>query len=60
MVFLNNENFYIEILEEDLDPSITYELYKENEKIDLKDNKTDEEDDIENLFQSTLKNKKGG
>ena len=34
--------YYIEILEDDLDPSITYELYNENEKIDLKDNKTDE------------------
>lgn len=29
-------------------------------KVLVKDNKTDEEDDIENLFQSTLKNKKGG
>ena len=34
--------YYIEILEEDLDKSIKYELYKENEKVELKENKTEE------------------
>ncbi len=34
--------YYIEILEEDLEDCITYELYKENEKIELKENKTEE------------------
>lgn len=34
--------YYIEILEKDLDKSIKYELYKENEKVELKENKTEE------------------
>ena len=34
--------YYIEILENDLENSIQYELYNQNEKIELKENKTKE------------------
>ena len=34
--------YFIEILENDLDTSIQYTLYKEGEEIELKDNKTEE------------------
>lgn len=34
--------YYIEILEENLDKAIQFELYKENEKMELQDNKTNE------------------
>lgn len=34
--------YYIEILEENLDKSIQFELYRENEKIELQNNKTTE------------------
>ena len=34
--------YYIEILENDLVPSIQYELYKDNQKIELKENRTEE------------------
>ncbi len=34
--------YYIEILGEDIDQSVTYELYKENEKMELEGNKTTE------------------
>ena len=34
--------YYIEILEENLDKAIQFELYKENEKMELQNNKTNE------------------
>ena len=34
--------YYIEILENDLDSAIQYQLYKNNEKLELKENKTEE------------------
>ena len=37
-----NLKYYIEILDNNIDESVKYELYKEEEKIDLNENKTNE------------------
>ena len=51
-------SYYIEILENDLDASIQYQLYQGDEKLELKENKTKEmifHRDVEEEQKYTLK-----